>query len=166
MTMESRSSSILSISFTDCGACCVEFCRRSRRSNRSVGAHDSDSDRHPSRYPPVVTWMLIAANCTVFLIQISMIPFEQQPFLLGFGLLPAGPHLARRWRCGISPHTAARAGHQPGRVGTPRSQEATMQVKQQLAAARARWKPLTSYQKFEHVVILILTVLICIIVAL
>ena len=26
----------------------------------------------PSRYPPVVTWMLIATNCVVFLIQNSM----------------------------------------------------------------------------------------------
>ncbi len=28
----------------------------------------------PSRYPPLVTWALIAVNCTVFLIQISLPP--------------------------------------------------------------------------------------------
>ncbi len=43
----------------------------------------------PSRYPPVVTWMLIAACCVVFLIQNSMSPFEQERFLLSFALIPA-----------------------------------------------------------------------------
>src|ERR1700681_2293129 len=42
-----RSSSTLSISSTACGACCVSFCRRSRRSDRSLGAHDPDPHRHP-----------------------------------------------------------------------------------------------------------------------
>jgi uncharacterized membrane protein (DUF373 family) len=36
----------------------------------------------------------------------------------------------------------------------------------QLKEARTRWKPLTLYQKFEHAVILILTVLIALVVAL
>jgi uncharacterized membrane protein (DUF373 family) len=48
----------------------------------------------------------------------------------------------------------------------PRSEEATMPVKEQLAAARARWRLLTLYQRFEQAVILILTGLIVIIVAL
>lgn len=41
-----------------------------------------------------------------------------------------------------------------------------MRLKAELAEARAAWKPLTFYQKFEHVSILILTGLIAIIVAL
>jgi uncharacterized membrane protein (DUF373 family) len=40
-----------------------------------------------------------------------------------------------------------------------------MQVKRELAAARARWNLLTLYQKFEHVVILILTALIVVVIA-
>ena len=30
----------------------------------------------PSRYPPVITWMLIAANCLVFVFQDSLSPSE------------------------------------------------------------------------------------------
>ena len=30
----------------------------------------------PSRYPPVVTWILIATNCLVFLFQDSLSPDE------------------------------------------------------------------------------------------
>jgi uncharacterized membrane protein (DUF373 family) len=44
--------------------------------------------------------------------------------------------------------------------------EARMPIKQEFAVIRARWKPLTFYQKFEHVVILILSALIAIVVAL
>ena len=40
-----------------------------------------------------------------------------------------------------------------------------MPLKQELAAERERWKPLTVYQKFEHSVILVLTALIAIVVA-
>ena len=43
----------------------------------------------PSRYPPVVTWTLIAINCAVFLIQNSMSPLELERFLLHFSLIPA-----------------------------------------------------------------------------
>jgi membrane associated rhomboid family serine protease len=43
----------------------------------------------PSRYPPVVTWMLIATNCVVFLIQNSMSSFELERFLAHFALIPA-----------------------------------------------------------------------------
>jgi membrane associated rhomboid family serine protease len=43
----------------------------------------------PSRYPPVVTWTLIAINCAVFLIQNSMSPLELERFLLYFSLIPA-----------------------------------------------------------------------------
>ena len=40
-----------------------------------------------------------------------------------------------------------------------------MPLKEQLAAARQRWKPLTLYQKFEHAVILVLTAVIALVVA-
>jgi uncharacterized membrane protein (DUF373 family) len=40
-----------------------------------------------------------------------------------------------------------------------------MPLKEELAAERQRWKPLSLYQKFEHVVILVLTALIAVIVA-
>ena len=43
----------------------------------------------PSRYPPVATWGLIAANCTVFLFQISLNPRELDLFLSQFALIPA-----------------------------------------------------------------------------
>jgi len=42
-----------------------------------------------TRYPPVVTWCLIAANCAIFLIQISLTPAELDWFLLRFALVPA-----------------------------------------------------------------------------
>ena len=35
----------------------------------------------PSRYPPVVTWILIATNCLVFLFQDSLSPDELELFL-------------------------------------------------------------------------------------
>jgi uncharacterized membrane protein (DUF373 family) len=40
-----------------------------------------------------------------------------------------------------------------------------MSLKEEIAAERQRWTPLTFYQKFEHVVILVLTALIAIVVA-
>ena len=43
----------------------------------------------PSRYPPVVTWMLIAINCLVFLFQDSLGPDELELFLRQFALIPA-----------------------------------------------------------------------------
>jgi membrane associated rhomboid family serine protease len=43
----------------------------------------------PSRYSPVVTWMLIATNCVVFLFQNSMSSFELERFLSHFALIPA-----------------------------------------------------------------------------
>jgi membrane associated rhomboid family serine protease len=43
----------------------------------------------PSRYPPVVTWGLIFANCTIFLIQASLKPVELDWFLQRFALVPA-----------------------------------------------------------------------------
>ena len=43
----------------------------------------------PSRYPPTVTWMLIAANCLVFLFQNSLGPLELEMFLRDFALIPA-----------------------------------------------------------------------------
>jgi membrane associated rhomboid family serine protease len=43
----------------------------------------------PSRYPPVVTWLLIATNCLVFLLQSSLSPAELEEFLRDFALIPA-----------------------------------------------------------------------------
>jgi membrane associated rhomboid family serine protease len=43
----------------------------------------------PSRYPPVVTWMLIASNCVVFLFQDSLSPDELELLLRQFALIPA-----------------------------------------------------------------------------
>ena len=42
-----------------------------------------------SRYPPVVTWMLIATNVLVFLIENSLSPLELEQFLRQFALIPA-----------------------------------------------------------------------------
>jgi membrane associated rhomboid family serine protease len=43
----------------------------------------------PCRYPPVVTWLLIATNCLVFLLQNSLSPVELEEFLRDFALIPA-----------------------------------------------------------------------------
>ena len=43
----------------------------------------------PSRYPPVITWMLIATNCVVFLFQTGMSTWELNRFLFRFALIPA-----------------------------------------------------------------------------
>jgi membrane associated rhomboid family serine protease len=43
----------------------------------------------PTRYPPVVTWLLIATNCLVFLLQNSLSPGELEEFLRDFALIPA-----------------------------------------------------------------------------
>jgi len=43
----------------------------------------------PSRYPPVVTWLLIATNCLVFLLQTSLSPAELEELLRDFALIPA-----------------------------------------------------------------------------
>ena len=43
----------------------------------------------PSRYPPVVTGILIATNCLVFLFQDSLSPDELELFLRQFALIPA-----------------------------------------------------------------------------
>src|SRR5258705_8425911 len=43
----------------------------------------------PTRYPPVVTWTLIAVNCAVFLFQIGLSSVEEQLFLSQFALIPA-----------------------------------------------------------------------------
>jgi membrane associated rhomboid family serine protease len=49
----------------------------------------------PSRYPPVVTWCLIAVNCGAFLFQQSLSPIELEALLRSFALVPAryfGPY--------------------------------------------------------------------------
>jgi uncharacterized membrane protein (DUF373 family) len=43
--------------------------------------------------------------------------------------------------------------------------ETSMLLKEELAAERQRWRTLTFYQRFEHVVILVLTALIAVVVA-
>jgi membrane associated rhomboid family serine protease len=43
----------------------------------------------PTRYPPVVTWALIAANCIVFFVEISLSTNELEGFLADFALVPA-----------------------------------------------------------------------------
>ena len=43
----------------------------------------------PSRYPPLVTWILIATNCLVFLFQDGLSPDELELFLRQFALIPA-----------------------------------------------------------------------------
>jgi membrane associated rhomboid family serine protease len=43
----------------------------------------------PTRYPPVVTWWLIAINCGVFLYEITLSPSELELFLQRFALIPA-----------------------------------------------------------------------------
>jgi membrane associated rhomboid family serine protease len=43
----------------------------------------------PSRYPPVVTWLLIATNCLMFLLQNSLSPADLEEFLRDFALIPA-----------------------------------------------------------------------------
>jgi membrane associated rhomboid family serine protease len=43
----------------------------------------------PSRYPPVITWMLIGTNCLVFLFQSSLSPDELELLLRQFALIPA-----------------------------------------------------------------------------
>ena len=42
-----------------------------------------------TRYPPIVTWALIASNCIVFLTQISLSPSELEEFLIRYALIPA-----------------------------------------------------------------------------
>jgi membrane associated rhomboid family serine protease len=43
----------------------------------------------PTRYPPFVTWALIAVNCTVFFVQQSLTPAELARFILNYALIPA-----------------------------------------------------------------------------
>jgi membrane associated rhomboid family serine protease len=43
----------------------------------------------PARYPPVATWGLIAANCSVFLFEISLSPRELELVVSQFALIPA-----------------------------------------------------------------------------
>lgn len=40
-------------------------------------------------YPPIVTWVLIAVNCAVFLFEISFGPRELDAFFGQFALIPA-----------------------------------------------------------------------------
>jgi membrane associated rhomboid family serine protease len=43
----------------------------------------------PSRYPAVITWILIAINCATFLFQESLSPYELELFVREFALIPA-----------------------------------------------------------------------------
>src|SRR5258707_1268280 len=42
-----------------------------------------------TRYAPFITWCLIASNCAVFLVQLSLTPAELEWFLARFALIPA-----------------------------------------------------------------------------
>jgi membrane associated rhomboid family serine protease len=42
-----------------------------------------------TRFPPVVTWCLVAANSAIFLVQISLTPVELGRFVFQFALIPA-----------------------------------------------------------------------------
>jgi membrane associated rhomboid family serine protease len=42
-----------------------------------------------TRYPPVATWTLIAINCVVFLLQISLDPSDQDAFVSTYAIIPA-----------------------------------------------------------------------------
>ena len=48
----------------------------------------------PSRYPPLMTWGLIAVNCAIFLVQIRLPPAEVDALIARFALIPA------RYCCG------------------------------------------------------------------
>src|SRR5205807_2246354 len=43
----------------------------------------------PTRYSPVVTWVLIATNCLVFFYKLSLSTGELERFLAQFALIPA-----------------------------------------------------------------------------
>lgn len=43
----------------------------------------------PARNPAFITWILIGANCAVFLFQIGLGPREQEIFLINYALIPA-----------------------------------------------------------------------------
>jgi membrane associated rhomboid family serine protease len=43
----------------------------------------------PTRYPPLVTWALIAVNTFIFLVQTTLSPAELEVFLARFALIPA-----------------------------------------------------------------------------
>ena len=43
----------------------------------------------PSRYPPVITWTLIATNCLVFLFEDSLSSYDLELLLRQFALIPA-----------------------------------------------------------------------------
>jgi membrane associated rhomboid family serine protease len=42
-----------------------------------------------TRYPPVATWTLVAINCAVFLLQLSLGPGELEQFLSTYAVIPA-----------------------------------------------------------------------------
>src|SRR5258707_679950 len=57
---------------------------------RTQGAHWSLLPHvAPPRSPPVITWMLIATNCLVFLFQDSLGPYDLELLLRQFALIPA-----------------------------------------------------------------------------
>jgi len=59
----------------------------------------------PSRYPPIITWLLIATNCAVFLFQQSLSPAELNEFIEQFALIPA--HYMDFFGYGDAEHGAA-----------------------------------------------------------
>ena len=59
----------------------------------------------PSRYPPIITWLLIATNCAVFLFQQSLSPAELNEFIEQFALIAA--HYKDFFGYGDAEHGAA-----------------------------------------------------------
>lgn len=43
----------------------------------------------PTRYPPFITWVLIAVNCAIFFVQQGLTPGELEQFVLRYALVPA-----------------------------------------------------------------------------
>jgi len=43
----------------------------------------------PTRYPPVITWVLIAVNCAVFFVEIRFSGYRLSSFMSNFALIPA-----------------------------------------------------------------------------
>ncbi len=57
----------------------------------------------PLRYPPLVTWILIAANTAVFVFEINLGPSELDAFLSRFALIPARYFAAGGFDSGMPP---------------------------------------------------------------
>jgi membrane associated rhomboid family serine protease len=59
----------------------------------------------PSRYPPIITWLLIATDCAVFVFKQSLSPAELNEFIEQFAFIPA--HYMDFFGYGDAEHGAA-----------------------------------------------------------